>query len=658
MKFLVQGASGRRISWLLVTTLVLPLLVMAWAPRSARAQLTRTPQVAVIDFTNLAGGPSGSILGRQATDAVVVEMTRTGRFDVTPRSQLNQQLQDLGLTLPLDIIGIQKLGQALGVDFVATGSITSVTFLDSPRRAQVTVSVRLTDVVSGELANGAIQSGVSPTPPAGLQADDDYLINQGISNAAFNAVRTISNYSLPEATILSTRDQGEVILNRGGRDGITTGLEMIVIRGSDRIGKLRVTTVGSTDSSAVITDGGKGIRPEDRARAIFRLPGYSPDLATGTIRETPIRDVKEYTPQKGRRKSIVGTVLGVAAALLLLAFVTRKSTSTNSSGATGIRARSYAEVSSISQDPTAARVEIRWDGATDIPGLNLSNTGQLVPGVLEFQIFRDNVIIGSVPGTQRFFIDSPQLLGDFFYYNVDAQGIPNFVRTTATPLQVGVPHQYRIAVVYQRVVAVPPGEDNNNNNNNNQPPQGNPGPGQPPVTPPNLGVDENAVYARTPVSSPSGLATAIARPDAISPNVSTDQALNRVRFTFQTTQGANQYIIELARDPSFANKVTLGPFRFPYSPSGNTTTQDFNLTSSFPANQAGPGTRIFWRVGGRNETDSPGPISPGTPNGNDYVYSAQDTQFNIVEFPPNPLTPGTPVTPGTPGTTPPPAPGG
>jgi TolB-like protein len=206
-------------------------LVLAGSPRQVQAQLNRLPAVAVLEFGNLATGARASaILGRQATDAVVVEMTRTGRFDITPRSQLNQQLQDLGLTTPLDNIGIRKLGQALGVDFVASGDITAIRFTENPRRAQVTLSVRLTDVVSGELANGAIQTGTSPAPPAGFQPDDDTLINQAIGNAAYNAVQTINNYTLPEATVLQSQEQ--VLLNRGVRDGITPGLEMIVIRGS------------------------------------------------------------------------------------------------------------------------------------------------------------------------------------------------------------------------------------------------------------------------------------------------------------------------------------------------------------------------------------------------------------------------------------------
>jgi hypothetical protein len=264
-----EGAWARRVSYLLVTTLLLPLMVFA-AARPAGAQLTRTPLVAVLEFGNRANAAgAGGILGRQATDATVVEMTRTGRFDVTPRTQLNQQLQASGLTPPLDNIGIRRLGQDLGVDSVATGDIERIVFLENPRRARVTLAVRLFDVVSGELANGAIETGVSPAPPAGFQPDDDTLINQAISNAAFLAVQTINNYTLPEATVLNTRGTTQVLINRGSRDGITPGLEFVVVRGNQRVGRIRVSRVGSTDSTADITDTGIGIRPEDRARAIL-----------------------------------------------------------------------------------------------------------------------------------------------------------------------------------------------------------------------------------------------------------------------------------------------------------------------------------------------------------------------------------------------------
>ena len=408
MRQLVLGSLGRRISWTLVTVLLLPLLIMAAPPRQAHAQLARVPSVAVLEFGVLTNSRTSAILGRNATDAVVVEMTRTGRFDPISRGQLNQQLQELGLTQPLNNNGIQKLGQALGVDYVASGDVTSITFSDNPRQARVTLSVRLTDVVSGELANGAIQTGYSPTPPPGATIDDETLINQATTDAAFSALKTITNYTLPEATILQTRDTSEVQLNRGGRDGLVAGQEMIVIRGRDRIGRIRITSVASSDSRAAVTDYGKGIRPEDRARAVFQLPGYSVDAASGLITSTPPQTT-QYKPRNRNTKPILTTILLVGAAVFLATLLfSSKSRTVNSNGISKVTARAYSEASvstgtgtAVSSDPSA-RVEVTWQPAPDIP----------VNNIIEYHIYRDEQIIGVVLRQSTVFFDS-STLGQF-----------------------------------------------------------------------------------------------------------------------------------------------------------------------------------------------------------------------------------------------------
>ena len=124
--------------------------------------------------------------------------------------------------------------------------------------------------------------------------------------------------------------------------------------------------MGSTNSTATITDRGKGIRPEDRARAIFALPGYDVG-ATGepVVRQVP--DVGSYAPQKRKQKNIFASILGIAAAVVLLAFVTRRGSSTNNSGVSRVTARAFVDVPSNTSDPTAARVEVRWDTAVDVP---------------------------------------------------------------------------------------------------------------------------------------------------------------------------------------------------------------------------------------------------------------------------------------------------
>lgn len=231
---------------------------------SAHAQLERIPQVAVLDFSDPAH-PGGDIVSRQAGDALVVEMTRSGRWDIVPRAQMAQQLQEQGVAGPLDLIAIRKMGTGLGVDFVATGTIASLSRDAATGRFQARVAVLLIDVASGEGANGAVASGTAATETEALQ------------NAAYNAVDQINNYQLPQATVLNTRGTDSVLLNQGGRGGVQVGQEYVILRRGARVGRVRITSVGSDDSTADIIDIGRGIRPEDKARAVFSLPPFRQD---------------------------------------------------------------------------------------------------------------------------------------------------------------------------------------------------------------------------------------------------------------------------------------------------------------------------------------------------------------------------------------------
>ncbi len=634
MRYLGEGAYARRISWLLVIMLLLPFVVFAGA-RPARAQLSRTPQVAVLEFGNRPNAPGGAILGRQATDSVVVEMTRTGRFDVTPRTQLNQQLQELGLTPPLDNIGIRKLGQALGVDFVATGDITRVVINGAPRRARVTLSVRLTDVASGELANGAIESGTSPEPPAGFQPDDDTLIGQALANAAFNAVQTISRYTLPEATILNTRDQSEVLLNRGSRDGITPGLEMIVVRGNETVGRIRVNSVGSTDATASVILNTKGIRPEDRARAVFSLPGYVNNTTTG---ETSVYDVAETTfkPRGEKRKSIVSSVLGLVAAVALAALLFRPSSNSNVAGGR-VRARAFAEPADPTSGASSTRIEVRFDIANDIPQRNIQ----------EIQIYRNSVTApadptlpnspGSVPvgvlgPGERVFYDDPTTIRSVTFNRVLPDGSLEATTLPVGGFTPGRPQQYRIVVIYQRV-QVTTGQ------------QGGGG-----------GGNQNGTqFTQTTFSGFSGFATPVVRPQVLGPSGELD--MRNVSFTFQGSAGANQYVVEVADNVQFRNK------KRPTSPTqnnplttattGRITVGPFDLTKLGFVNTRG--TTIYFRVGARNANDNPGPL-PVDPNADAFIYSGTLNSFTAIGAPPPP--PGGSTGTGTGNPPPPPTTGG
>lgn len=223
------------------------LLLMAFTG-IAQAQTKRVPTVAMLEMSVTPLSSSPAILGRAATDAVVLEMTRTGRFDSVPRAQLEKQIKDSDFALPLSKNDIQRLGQALGADYVAHGEVTDIVFTEKPRRAHVTLSVQLIDSLTGEPANGAIQTGSSSAKTSAT--DDDGLIQQAISDAAFSIVRAMNSYKPAEATVLLVKGSAEVSLNQGSRDGIRRGQEMVVMRGSRFVGRIRISSVGDTDSRA------------------------------------------------------------------------------------------------------------------------------------------------------------------------------------------------------------------------------------------------------------------------------------------------------------------------------------------------------------------------------------------------------------------------
>jgi TolB-like protein len=693
LRYLVNGSLGRRVSWTLITALLMPLLVLAMPPRQARAQVQRLPAVAVIDFGVLPDIKSKTIVGRSATDAVVVEMTRTGRFDVTPRTQTNQQLQALGLNLPVNNIGIQKLGQALGVDYVVSGDVTAVKYFDNPRRVAVTLSVRLTDPLSGGLSNGAISTGYSNPPPPGMTPDDDVLINQAITDASFNAVRTINQYNLPQATVLQTRDNTAVVLNAGGRDGMQEGMEMNIFRGRDYIGKVKVRRVNSTDAYADVVEFGKGIRPQDRARAVFKLPGYDVDPNNQTIYSTS-PETQAYKPNEKRQKPILLTVLGIVAAVFLATLLfSSKSNTTNASGIGRVTARAFADGSvPASLNATAARVEITWQPASDIP----------INNIIEYQIFRDDEIIGVTSRETTRFVDRPFLNNfttityQYITFGNNPNGTPgnggtNTTTTTTggntgntgntggnnnnngqslptnlaaqtvnvTPMPVGAPHRYSVRILYQQVQTTVPQTGNNTGggvgggigggigggvgggvgggiggNIGGQTTGGNTGGTNTGGNNGNTGGGESILYRLTTLATVSGSATPISRAAVTGPTG--DRSLNNIQVTFQPVAGADSYLFEFSDNPLFTNKKKRGPFYFDGNATAGqvATSETFDLSKDFSSLPAGG--RVFIRVGAKNSLDVPGPSPRDTTNGDNFVYSANQVSFTKLGTPPPP----------------------
>jgi hypothetical protein len=558
----------------------------------AYAQLVQLPRVAVLDFENKSGY-GGASIARAATDAVAGEYQKSRKYEVLARGEIEQQLKDLDLALPLDKTGFLRLGRALQTESLITGEVNAVTFVGSPKQAQVVLTVRVIDIASGEPINGAVATGLSNRRP-GYTGDDDTLVQEAIRNAAFEAVRIINNYTIPEATVLTTRAGKEVLLTRGIRGGLQPGMEMIVVRRGEEVGRIRVTQVSDSDAVAEIIDFGRGIQSEDRARAIFRVP---------TVEVKAGRIVTERPRQRGEGNQLL-RALGPILVIGLIAFGVARASSGGNTPVQTVVAEAGADGNF---EPF---VRISW---------KTTLFAKSVPDTLMWQIYRNDFIgtddggnlipVGVTPGNQNFFIDTT-VPRTFNYYSLPRDGSeelePNAEIDPAPGVAPGRSYFYQVALVYRERIEA-----------------------------------EGEVIFRAKLSDrvQSGQATVLLPVQLLTPlQRSEDVDPKDVRFSWLAAEGANAYRVEVSTDPTFRDRNrTFVTNEIPSTAVGGSpvSTERINLETALLNRLGLTGQRVtlYWRVGARNLYDDPGPI-PG-PGGLRYVWS-RPFEFTTQELPPSP----------------------
>ncbi|MCS7273416.1 MAG: CsgG/HfaB family protein [Fimbriimonadales bacterium] len=587
-----------RTTWLgVLSTIAISVLYPYSAARALAQQLVQLPRIAVLDFENKSGY-GGASIARAATDAVAGEFQKLRKYEVLARGEVEQQLKDLDLAPPLDRTGFLRLGRALQVESIVTGEVNVVNFVGSPKQAQVVLTVRVIDVASGEPVNGAVATGYSNRRP-GYSGDDDTLVQEAVRNAAFEAVRTINNYTIPEATVLTTRAGKEVLLNRGIRGGLQPGMEMIVIRRGEEVGRIRVVQVSDSDAIAEIIDFGRGIQSEDRARAIFRVP---------TVRVKPSGRVVTERPRPRGQGNPLLRALGPLLVVGLIAFGVARAASGGNTPVERVIAEAGADANF---EPF---IRVRW---------NTTLFAKSGPDLFQWQIYRSDVIgtdengqlrpVGVTPGNQNFFIDTT-VPRAFVYVSAPRlrEGIedPDFVEvgedSPAPGVAPGRSYTYQVALVYREQ---------------------------------RFADGQTITLFRITDRVRSGQATAIAPVVLLEPvQRSEDVNPRSVRFSWLAAEGANAYRVEVSLDPTFRNRAhTFVSDEILSTAAGGTpvSTENINLESAFLARLGLVGRRVtlYWRVGARNLSDDPGPI-PG-PGGLRYVWS-RPFEFTTQELPPAP----------------------
>lgn len=650
MKRIRKSRAARVLSWVLTVAMIAPIFLTLVAPRPALAQ--QAPQTAgntltviVVPFGNKDHNQTGGTeLAQWATDAVAVELSQSSRFEVLKPAEVTRQAQEFGFRAPYDQSQLSKIASALGATAVVSGDIAFVRTEGKKNNAQqvnVGLYIRVADASSGELINGAAKVGAAIARPG--VSDVDALAREAVSKAALEGVREILTYTLPVGIVTNsvTNIGGgtTVLINRGSRDGVKNGMDMIVLRNGARVGRLRVTNVFADDAEAEVTENLQGIRPEDQVRATFPMP---------------ILDVRSGVARQAHRTSTGSTISTLGKVLLVLAIGIVIATTAKSGGSvTGV-------TSEADTQNAAAAVRITWRD-------NLFGGG-----TLEYHVWRQGgsdsgfnyggIPAAAVGGGIRTYEDRP-LPYDYWTGANGYLKVPTPDTTgnggnnggtnggsTSTFTVVGVPNPagtqqgfitgttyiYQVSAVIRRAVA-----QTSNNQNNNQ----------------NSGTSTEDIESNPVNSGP----TTPVDPPVLSAPVNGITQVNIRQFTnvaFTGVTGADNYVVELSTDRTFMNRsrilqlpiifgqpgATIG-LNAPVdltNPSVNKPLRNDPTFANFINNVPGaPAPTIFIRVGARNSADRPGPVNWITKNPKDndrtfrWVYS-QPNSFQPAVAPPPP----------------------
>ncbi len=640
-KTLTAGRTSPHRSFTFSSRCLAPLFVLflaAWGTlnsRSALAQSGSAIQPAVVlDFS--VEGNLDPLLGRKASDAVAVELQRSGDYEIVTRQQVEDAVRTQpGLRPPFNEPTQQRLAGVVGARSVFSGRVLR-TDLTNRRSARVTIEVRQLDAGTGDYVNGAQISEI--TADKLQEIDNDVLVDEAINKAAFSAVRAMKQTRLPQGTVLNvTRD--DIELNLGARNGVAPGQRYSVLRdvynrAIDRVervkvGEVTITRVEADQSTARLSAGGQaGVRTQDKVRQIF-VPLPVSVSATGSsspVTAPPVTQAR--TPSVVKKSG--NLLIGGAALLGLIALAGFGGGSSNSPQAAPQNTTAIPVRTSINATAPVAAINVNY--RESLPNILLPN--DLLVGYLVFRGTSANfaatpdTLVDFVQGNTTTYTDTTQVRGGRrytistendddnggtgrFFVEVEADDIAVSTISQSTdeivveaarePLQLGVQYFYRVKRILAQRTTIP-GDDNDDETTVRlQPIQSNPS------------VSSGGATA-IPTPSTANIAT-IAADGSIS---SDPNAFNLDDFIVvlqpsgvagagQTTFAPgeiNQIVIQVSTASTFPAGNTYEEIRA--NPNPNVNQQIVLDLNDIRVPNFQAGDQAFLRVGLRNSTDNPG----------------------------------------------------
>jgi hypothetical protein len=575
----------RTVSRALVTALAWNFLILALPAPKAEAQFAgAAPQWAVLDFVNKSN-IGGNELGSLASDALTTDLLGTNRFNILPRETVDRAMRDLGLQAPLSReLDVLRVAQALGVETIIVGEVSAIRINKGQggKSADVALIVRGLDVASGLPVLGAAVAGQSAERPGDVS--DDVVIDEAIRYASQEATRSLLEVPVDIATVLTTPTPQFVTLNKGTRQGVKVGQEMVVLRGREQVAIIRISEVTTDASTGRLVSSQKGVAPGDKARLIFRdLPKI----------ELTSRGPKTRTT---KRNDATGVLLALAV-IGLLALALQKGGGGNAPGEFIVEA-------GVAEDGVSPVIHASWKPNIFV----LGNSSRV-----EWQVWRTDynpTPVEVVNGQATFVLDrtAPRIrLWRDFGTNVggtaceEDPGQEEF-DVAAPGIVPGVSYRYQLSLIYKMSSLDVPGADQQ---------------------------DVTDCYFQSSRLFSKGQATAMSPAILTTPTNGATDVQSVTQFSWSSVAGADEYIVQISTTPTFARNTVRDVANVTTLLQGGVSTDPVNISNVFPGVQ-----RLYWRVGARNSADFPGPkADPAT--GQRYVFS-RPFQFDRVVLPPPP----------------------
>ena len=202
-------------------------------------------RIGVVEFENKSAYGQGR-LGTAASDILVTELVKSGKFIVVERDRLSkvmeeQKFQSQGMTDPQTVA---KIGQVMGLEAIVVGAVSqfgvkkegSDYLLTQSKRqvADVTVDIRLIDVQSGQVILADSGKGMAKNSKGSFLGMgtkggyDETLEGEALRAALVQFVTNIASQlnKKPWSCMIAAASGDQLYLNAGPDSGVEEGMKL------------------------------------------------------------------------------------------------------------------------------------------------------------------------------------------------------------------------------------------------------------------------------------------------------------------------------------------------------------------------------------------------------------------------------------------------